>query len=326
MSTLVQATAQQYSGGSGIANNVSGHYLGNTQVGSLLLCRCQAQAGKFNPSIPPPPVLLAPSTPGFVWTLASVTTTASAYNYAGIQYLETIAIYYILNASVMGSGISTTVSCTASSSVPALTVGFRLLEYAGIFGALDSTAVADGLNGIPNAGAIVLSGSGLLFVSGTDPQGGADVFQAGAGFSFVGSGGVASAVEEHIVSAAAGNYTAAFATSIAGNWAAVAAAFSVGVVPPPPPPPPPACGQGLPLLDGAGNVRPAQVMLRWSDDGGKTWSSTYLLNCGLVGQYNARPRKTQLGRARKRVWEISGTDPIAWRIANAYVKAEASTE
>jgi hypothetical protein len=80
-----------------------------------------------------------------------------------------------------------------------------------------------------------------------------------------------------------------------------------------------------PLLDGDGGPRAAQVTLRWSNDGAKTWSSDYLLNCGQAGEFNARARKTQLGRARRRVWEVSGTDPIPWRIADAYVIATPST-
>lgn len=80
------------------------------------------------------------------------------------------------------------------------------------------------------------------------------------------------------------------------------------------------------LVDGDGNPRPAQIMLRYSNDACKTFSSTYILNCGFPGQYNARARKTQLGMARKRVWEISGTDPIPWRIANAYMMAQPEIE
>jgi len=88
----------------------------------------------------------------------------------------------------------------------------------------------------------------------------------------------------------------------------------------------PGLGPQPPFLDGLGNPRPPQIMLRWSNDATKTWSSTFLLGCGKAGEYGARARKMQLGRARKRVWEIAGTDPIAWRVANAYVKAEVSTE
>jgi hypothetical protein len=77
-----------------------------------------------------------------------------------------------------------------------------------------------------------------------------------------------------------------------------------------------------PLLDGQGNPRDPQIMLRWSDNATKTWSNEYLLNCGQAGQFadgGRRARKIMLGRARKRVWEVSGSDPIPWRIANAYL-------
>jgi hypothetical protein len=80
------------------------------------------------------------------------------------------------------------------------------------------------------------------------------------------------------------------------------------------------------LVDGNGDPRPAQVMLRWSNDGAKTWGATYLLNAGFPGEYNTLIRKAMLGQARKRVFEFSGTDPVAWRIANAYGKWEPSLE
>ena len=80
------------------------------------------------------------------------------------------------------------------------------------------------------------------------------------------------------------------------------------------------------LVDTAGNPRAPQIQLRWSNDGGQNWSSTFFLSIGQAGQYNARARKTQLGRARKRIWEVVVTDPIAWRIANVYVLASESLE
>lgn len=76
-----------------------------------------------------------------------------------------------------------------------------------------------------------------------------------------------------------------------------------------------------PLLDGNDQVRGAQIMLRWSDDGGKTWSNIRYLDCGQVGEYMKRVHKWQLGRARKRQFEISWTDPIPWRIIDGYVEA-----
>ena len=77
-----------------------------------------------------------------------------------------------------------------------------------------------------------------------------------------------------------------------------------------------------PLTDGDGQTRPPLLMLRWSNDAGKTWSNTYELSVGPVANYRGRVIKRLLGRARKRIWEVSWTDPIPWRFADAYVEAE----
>ena len=75
-----------------------------------------------------------------------------------------------------------------------------------------------------------------------------------------------------------------------------------------------------PLVDGDGNPRPPQLMLRWSNDGGKTWSNTYYLSVGEIGEYRKRVIKRMLGRGRKRVWDVAWTDPIAWRFNDALVR------
>jgi hypothetical protein len=77
-----------------------------------------------------------------------------------------------------------------------------------------------------------------------------------------------------------------------------------------------------PLVDGDNNPRPAQLMLRWSNDGGKHWSNTYILSVGFSGETQIRVIKRMLGRARKRLWEVSWTDPIPWRFSDAYLRAE----
>lgn len=77
-----------------------------------------------------------------------------------------------------------------------------------------------------------------------------------------------------------------------------------------------------PLLDGSGNARDPQLMLRWSNDSGKTWSNINTLNCGQAGNYSVRAIQRRLGRARNRIYEISATDPIPWRIADAYLDAD----
>lgn len=61
------------------------------------------------------------------------------------------------------------------------------------------------------------------------------------------------------------------------------------------------------------------MTLRWSNDGGHTWSNPYDRDCGQAGAYNARVYWQRLGRSRDRVYEISMTDPIPWRIIDAYL-------
>jgi hypothetical protein len=79
-------------------------------------------------------------------------------------------------------------------------------------------------------------------------------------------------------------------------------------------------GPQPPLTDGAGNPRPPQCMLRWSDDSGQTWSNEYWHNCGFAGQYSTRVIYRRLGQSRYRVYEWSATDPIPWAISDAFLR------
>ncbi len=80
-------------------------------------------------------------------------------------------------------------------------------------------------------------------------------------------------------------------------------------------------GPQPPLLDGNGQPRGPQLMLDWSNDGGKTWSNVYYLDCGQAGQFKKRVFKVMLGRGRKRKFRIRWSDPIPWRIIDGYVEA-----
>lgn len=67
--------------------------------------------------------------------------------------------------------------------------------------------------------------------------------------------------------------------------------------------------------------RDPQVMLRWSDDGGHTWSNERIKGIGQAGQYRARCYWTRLGRSRDRIYELSASDPVPFRIVDAYLDA-----
>jgi hypothetical protein len=78
------------------------------------------------------------------------------------------------------------------------------------------------------------------------------------------------------------------------------------------------CESGTGLNNGQGSD--PEVMLRWSDDGGHTWSSEHWAKMGKIGEYYNRVIWRRLGmtiKLRDRVYEVSGTDPIKIDIMGA---------
>jgi hypothetical protein len=53
-----------------------------------------------------------------------------------------------------------------------------------------------------------------------------------------------------------------------------------------------------------------QAMIRWSNDGGATWSNYRQVSCGATGAYLTRAITRMCGSGRNRAFEVSGTDPI----------------
>ena len=66
-----------------------------------------------------------------------------------------------------------------------------------------------------------------------------------------------------------------------------------------------------------------QAMLRWSNDGGSTWSNEHWTDIGVQGRYKNRAIWRRLGQARDRIFEVVVTDPIKAVIVAANLKAEA---
>lgn len=81
---------------------------------------------------------------------------------------------------------------------------------------------------------------------------------------------------------------------------------------------------GVGLQTGQGSD--PQVMLRISRDGGRTWGNERSCSAGRVGQYWKRVLFRQLGMGRKFVFEVSVTDPVPWRITEAYLRFGQTTD
>lgn len=80
---------------------------------------------------------------------------------------------------------------------------------------------------------------------------------------------------------------------------------------------------GLGLISGQGS-NPI-VMWRTSDDGGKTWGRQRMESAGRMGEYSKRVIFTRMGISRDRVNEMTVSDPIPWRIVDAYINNDGAS-
>ncbi len=81
-------------------------------------------------------------------------------------------------------------------------------------------------------------------------------------------------------------------------------------------------------LDGVAQGTDPQAMLRWSDDGGHTWSNEHWTSMGQIGQTGLRAMWRRLGMTQKlrdRVYEVSGTDPVKVYITGAELILSSTT-
>jgi hypothetical protein len=67
-----------------------------------------------------------------------------------------------------------------------------------------------------------------------------------------------------------------------------------------------------------------QCMLRWSSDGGFSWSTEQWSSIGAAGETRNRAIWYLLGEDRDRVWEASFTDPVPRDIIGATCFLEAA--
>ena len=78
---------------------------------------------------------------------------------------------------------------------------------------------------------------------------------------------------------------------------------------------------GVGLQTGQGSN--PQAMLRWTDDGGFTWSQARWAGIGQVGKYKNRCRWPRLSWSRDRIFEVTVTDPVYRVIVSANLNMSA---
>jgi hypothetical protein len=73
----------------------------------------------------------------------------------------------------------------------------------------------------------------------------------------------------------------------------------------------------------AGQGSEPLLQMRYSDDGGFTWSDVRTSGVGSIGEYKTRARYTRLGSARDRIFEFRYTEPTFTQFNGAYLDAQA---
>lgn len=75
---------------------------------------------------------------------------------------------------------------------------------------------------------------------------------------------------------------------------------------------------------GAGDGLDPQIILRWSDDGARTWSdeswATHSVDIGEVGSYKTRVIWRKLGQSYDRVFSVKITDPVKRVLMAAFIE------
>lgn len=79
---------------------------------------------------------------------------------------------------------------------------------------------------------------------------------------------------------------------------------------------------GLGLSTGQGSD--PTVILRASNDGGKTYGNQRTATAGALGKYRTRVRFWKLGTSSDRVYKLTVSDPIPWRIIDGYYNNDGS--
>lgn len=79
---------------------------------------------------------------------------------------------------------------------------------------------------------------------------------------------------------------------------------------------------GVGLTSGQGSD--PQVMMQYSDNGGRSWSNERWRSFGKKGEYKTRPMWRRNGKPRERIYRFKITDPVERIINGAYIGARAS--
>ena len=76
------------------------------------------------------------------------------------------------------------------------------------------------------------------------------------------------------------------------------------------------------LIDGSGQGSDPEMMVRFSEDGGRTWGNQRIAGMGKLGNYGTRVRLTRCGMFRERSVRIAVSDPVKAVVVGAWMDRE----
>lgn len=88
----------------------------------------------------------------------------------------------------------------------------------------------------------------------------------------------------------------------------------------------PGLGPEPPLLDATGNPRDPMMMMSYSEDYGKTYGTERMIPCGQAGNNQVAAIDRRLGSWMRWTPKITVSDPIPWRIVDAYTDGTQSQQ
>jgi hypothetical protein len=77
-------------------------------------------------------------------------------------------------------------------------------------------------------------------------------------------------------------------------------------------------------LDGSDQGSDPELMISWSDDGGRTWGNEITMKAGKIGEYRTQVRMWGLGQFRQRIMRVAVSDPIPVYLHGAWANIEAN--
>lgn len=80
-------------------------------------------------------------------------------------------------------------------------------------------------------------------------------------------------------------------------------------------------GPQPPLIDAFGRPRDPYAMFSYSEDCGKTWTPERMIPCGQAGQFGRPAIDRRLGSWRSWTPKVTVSDPVPWRIVDAYTNS-----